>query len=508
MATKKVDFVVSEKGTAKTKQGLKGVDAQLVSMAKNAVGLGAALVAVRKAAELTKLAADAVNVEKAFRNLAKEPDKMLQAMKKAVGGTIQEFELMKQFNQAALLGLPLDRFDEMLAIARSSAQATGQSMDFMLNSIVTGIGRQSRLMIDNLGLIVSIGDANRAYAKELGTTADALTQMEQKTAFANAVLKAGAENLEKMGGEAKGAFDGVNKLTSIVKDKTIDAFKNLVSPIDNAAQSLADWIVIADQAALTQTERNTKLMQDEFHGAMLRIKIRNSLMDQWEEEQRLKEERRLADEAQLFIDLNTQASLRTTAEDYVELAIAIEKVRRETAALMIVQQQQVGLLPELELEANDLSTAWDSAAAASAEAGLKGLAMSQDLGDASRGLAKQYITEGVFGLIKNILATSHPLIALPAAAAAGFAANALFDSLIPAATGADFITDGPQMMLVGEAGREQVSVTPLEGPNINGPQGGNTFIFNGDIIGSDEYIDNNMIPAINLAVTQGRSALA
>jgi len=77
-----------------------------------------------------------------------------------------------------------------------------------------------------------------------------------------------------------------------------------------------------------------------------------------------------------------------------------------------------------------------------------------------------------------------------------------------AATGADFVTDGPQLMMVGEAGREQVSVTPLEGPNVNGPQGGVTFIFNGDIIGSDEYIDNNMIPAINLAVTQGRSALA
>jgi len=64
-----------------------------------------------------------------------------------------------------------------------------------------------------------------------------------------------------------------------------------------------------------------------------------------------------------------------------------------------------------------------------------------------------------------------------------------------AATGADFVTDGPQLMMVGEAGREQVSVTPLEGPNINGPQGGTTFIFNGNIT-DREYVRGFLIPEI------------
>jgi hypothetical protein len=42
-----------------------------------------------------------------------------------------------------------------------------------------------------------------------------------------------------------------------------------------------------------------------------------------------------------------------------------------------------------------------------------------------------------------------------------------------AATGADFVTNGPQLMLVGEnsGGRERVQVTPLSSPNINGPKG-------------------------------------
>lgn len=40
-----------------------------------------------------------------------------------------------------------------------------------------------------------------------------------------------------------------------------------------------------------------------------------------------------------------------------------------------------------------------------------------------------------------------------------------------AATGADFVTSGPQLLMVGEnpGGREHVQVTPLSSPNINGP---------------------------------------
>jgi hypothetical protein len=157
----KQEIVVSQKGAQKTARSLGSVDKAIDGMAKSALKYATAagvLIAANKAIELTKLAADAINVEKAFRNLAKQPDILLASMKKATGGIISEMGLMQKYNEAALLGLPLDRFDEMLSIARSTAQATGQSMDFMLNSIVTGIGRQSKLMIDNLGIMVSVED--------------------------------------------------------------------------------------------------------------------------------------------------------------------------------------------------------------------------------------------------------------------------------------------------------------------------------------------------------------
>jgi hypothetical protein len=70
-----------------------------------------------------------------------------------------------------------------------------------------------------------------------------------------------------------------------------------------------------------------------------------------------------------------------------------------------------------------------------------------------------------------------------------------------AATGASFITDGPQMMLVGESGRESVNVVPLEGPNIAGPQTSPVSInITGNVL-TNEFVMDEVIPAIKQAAT-------
>ena len=65
-----------------------------------------------------------------------------------------------------------------------------------------------------------------------------------------------------------------------------------------------------------------------------------------------------------------------------------------------------------------------------------------------------------------------------------------------AETGANFVTNGPRLMMVGDnaGGREQVSVTPIGTPNANGPQGGNvTADFSVHISGS---ADSNTVSRI------------
>ena len=71
--------------------------------------------------------------------------------------------------------------------------------------------------------------------------------------------------------------------------------------------------------------------------------------------------------------------------------------------------------------------------------------------------------------------------------------------------GMDEVVDKPTMILAGEAGREQVSITPLEGPNLDGPQGGSSITLNISAPLVDETVIDHIIPAINEAVRRGET---
>ena len=226
MADKKINLIYKILGIDKATQKTRKLDSSLEKLGKRAGQVAKGFIGfevARRGIQLAKTASQAEIVARSFRKLADEPDKMLQAMKVATAGTISEMELMQKFNQASLLGLPLDRFDDMLTIARGSAQATGESMDFMLNSIVTGLGRGSKLMLDNLGIILDVKKANEEYAVALNKTASELTDNERKQAFVNKALEIGIGNLERAGGVTESNADMFDQASSALGDFGIEA---------------------------------------------------------------------------------------------------------------------------------------------------------------------------------------------------------------------------------------------------------------------------------------------
>jgi len=78
-----------------------------------------------------------------------------------------------------------------------------------------------------------------------------------------------------------------------------------------------------------------------------------------------------------------------------------------------------------------------------------------------------------------------------------------FEKARAAATGADFITQGRQTLVVGDnpTGRERVQVTPLG--NTGGGGGADSSVtinLNGNILGSEEFVRDELIPQIENAV--------
>lgn len=97
-----------------------------------------------------EMAEQADGVTKAFN--AMDNPNLLDNLRKATKGTVNDVQLMTAAVQAKDFRIPLEDLGKYLQFAQLKAQQTGQSVDYMTNSIVTGLGRKSPLILDNLGI--------------------------------------------------------------------------------------------------------------------------------------------------------------------------------------------------------------------------------------------------------------------------------------------------------------------------------------------------------------------
>ena len=103
--------------------------------------------AVKQGVELAK---QGEGIRIAFERLGRGD--ILQGLREATHGTVTDLELMKAAVKFNDFKLPVEELGTMLAFAQQKAKDTGQSVDYMVDSIVTGLGRKSLMILDNLGL--------------------------------------------------------------------------------------------------------------------------------------------------------------------------------------------------------------------------------------------------------------------------------------------------------------------------------------------------------------------
>ena len=97
-----------------------------------------------------EMAKSADGITHAFERLNR-PD-ILDKLREATHGTVNDVELMKAAVKAKDFRLPLDQLGKYLEFAQLKASQTGQSVDYMTESIITGLGRKSPQILDNLGI--------------------------------------------------------------------------------------------------------------------------------------------------------------------------------------------------------------------------------------------------------------------------------------------------------------------------------------------------------------------
>ena len=220
-------------------KGIKQSEGQLSSF-KGVVGkIGGAIAGaftvdkiVQFTKEAYKLAGQAQGVYNAFSRLNRPG--LLNDLKEATRGTTDELQLMQTAVRASNFKIPLDQLATYLRFATDRAIETGESVDYLVNSLVLGIGRKSPLILDNLSI------STVRLREELAKTGDMAKAVgniiEEEMKKGGDAIETSAVKTQKLGAAWKNFMTSVGD-TSVIKS-TGDAIVSTLTYIADSFDAL------------------------------------------------------------------------------------------------------------------------------------------------------------------------------------------------------------------------------------------------------------------------------
>ena len=274
MALDKIlNLIFRIKGAKQAEQEVSKVDSKLVALGKNAVKVGAAFFAAKgvvtafQSLSASSLASQQVtDLTNAMVNLGGEAGftaESLEKFKEATDNTVSSAQLLQNTNTALVLGVAQtdDQMADLFDTAQRLGKALGVDTQFAVESLTTGLGRQSKLILDNLGITVDSTQAYKDYAKEIGVTVKNLTEQQKKTAFVNTAMRKAKEAVELLGPEQLTLKETNEQLTVALNDLGLAIGKATLPAVNFFTKGIT--AAIRAVTALTNATQNNRREQHE-----------------------------------------------------------------------------------------------------------------------------------------------------------------------------------------------------------------------------------------------------
>jgi len=240
----------SAKLTAKAVRGIGGgIGSVFRGLKRTLFGLPALITAVvggLGGAALVTRAKEVESLRIAFENLTGAVGENAQSfivdLRKATRGAVSDIDLFRVTNNAALLGVvqSQEEYIKLATAARRLGRAAGRTTVDAINDLSIGIGRQSRLILDNLGIVVRVDEANQKYANSLGKTVSQLTVVDKQQAFLNATLEAADDKVVALGPDVETLNDAFGRFTAQLSNTATFVAEAFVGP--GPFSAIADFL--------------------------------------------------------------------------------------------------------------------------------------------------------------------------------------------------------------------------------------------------------------------------
>lgn len=288
-----------------------------ISVKNEVVALGKAFL------EFANEGAKLKGIETTFKRLSGGTN--IDTLQREMGGVVDKMTIMSAANKGLLLGLPVtsQSMREMAQVSRALGQAMGQDAATSLNDLITGFGRGSAMILDNLGIVIDANEAQKNYADSIGKTAEQLTSAEKKLAVFNAGMEAAKQKIALTGLETDSTKDSFDRASSAWTD-----FTNELKT--RSAEMVKDAGVTSFFGNLLNTRFTQPLRDISFSGDKTNLKGQAADL-----EQLINVRRRL-----LEFDYKTSA-------EYNDLKVLEEELSRRTGAMVDVEKQLLEVRKQL-----------------------------------------------------------------------------------------------------------------------------------------------------------------
>ena len=522
MATQKVNIDIKTKGAKKSKDELSGLTGAINNVGKaagiasaayfGAKGLISAFSGVIEASARQEQAEKAL--EGALGNTSSALLNQASALQQVT--TAGDEAIIEQQAFLASLKFTEDQIKTIIPVALDLSAATGISLE----SAVRNTSKTFSGLAGELG--------------ELVPQLRELTQEEMKAGKAVEVLGElfegqASKQAETLSGALIQASNAAGDLQEAIGAKLSPTITKLSLSFTDTVSSLTELINLTGKTKsetliyYETVERAEDVLKSYSSSLGITTDESLSLSDQILQ---LREEAEKANDSEFFKGVafsESARALKDTRGLVEELDIALQNFRATASTaerpIHVVDPHEPELLDDVIIDMEQMNNIMDESFALNESVkkqkkdiisqDVKNAAIQQSSAkDAMKAVIRAETMEAAAGLIASILKSVPFPANLVLAAGAGAVATSLIDKgLSSFATGGDFVTSGPEMIMVGDnpGGRERVQVTPLSSPNINGPQGGITVNISAPLV--DETVVESIIPAIQTALNEDRATL-
>lgn len=247
--------------TKEFRNGIRQADKELKDWSKGIGKIGEMLGAAFAVGIIADFTMEAVKLgdqlnaaAKGFERFGNAAD--LERLRRSTQGMVSDVKLLQQAVSAGNFGIPVKELGTLFEFAQKRAKETGQEVDYLTNSIVTGIGRKSPLILDNLGISASmLRDKLRGVSVESATIA----------MVTKAVGEIAEEQLKLMGDTVQDATTSSQQLVTTWENFKASSGQTF-SPIINKVLELGSAILNLTSDMLGLKGATNEVGNDKFWG--------------------------------------------------------------------------------------------------------------------------------------------------------------------------------------------------------------------------------------------------